>query len=373
MVSTLPFGPSANRMAPMAEKLRFGVLGAGQISRYACLEINRHARARVVAAADPHPERLAELAASLGDLRTYPDSASLLADPELDAVFIATPNALHAPLTQLALERGLHVIVEKPFALNAAEARACVELAERQGKLLSVGMNLRFRAESQRVRQLVKHGTLGHVYHVKAFWCRRAGIPKLGTWFGKRELAGGGALYDIGVHLLDLALFTLGDFEPLTVSGQVYTTFGPRGLGEGGWGLSDPVHAEFDVDDGATALLRFASGTTITLDVSWAIHQKEEDRMNVVLHGSEAGAGLFPGELYRHGSERGVYETSTLAESPLEYPHQNRFHNFIGALLGSETPCVRPHEALAVQRILDAIYESSRSGREVMLSQPQLS
>ena len=354
----------------MADKLRFGVLGAGQISRVACQEINRHPRAQVVAGSDPHPERLAELATSLGGLRTYADNEALLADPELDAVFVATPNAFHAPLAQRALQQGKHVIVEKPFATNAAEARLTIEQAERSGKLLSVGMNQRFRAESQRVAQLVRSGALGRVYHAKAFWFRRAGIPKLGTWFGKQALAGGGALYDVGVHLLDLALFCMNQFEPRSVSGQVYTTFGSRGLGEGSWGLSDPAHPGFDVDDGATALLRFADGATLTLDVSWAIHQREPDRMNVVLHGSEAGAGLYPGELYRFGAEKGVYETRTLAETPLDYPHQNRFHNFIAAVLGTETLCVRPEQALAVQRILDAVYESSRSGREVMLSQP---
>lgn len=355
-------------MPPMAPKLRFGVLGCGQISRIACQEINRHPSAQVVAASDPHPERLAELATALGGLRTYPDNEALLADADLDAVFIATPNAFHAPLAQRALERGKHVIVEKPFATNAAEARATIAQAERSGRLLSVGMNQRFRPESQRVAALVQSGALGTVYHAKAFWFRRAGIPKLGTWFGKQSLAGGGALYDIGVHLLDLALFAMNQFEPVTVSGQVYTTFGSRGLGEGGWGLSDRTHGEFDVDDGATAFLRFASGATLTLDVSWAIHQSQADRMNVVLHGSEAGAGLYPGELYRFGSEKGVYETCTLAETPLAYPHGNRFHNFIGAVLGTETLCVSPAQALSVQRILDAIYESSRSGREVVLS-----
>ena len=349
-------------------QLRFGVVGAGQISRFACQEINRHAAAKVVAASDPHPERLAELAASLGEVRTFADNELLLADANVDAVFIATPNAFHAPLAKRALELGKHVIVEKPFATNATEAAEVVEQARRAGKVLSVGMNQRFRPESQRVAQLVRAGKLGSVYHAKAFWFRRAGIPKLGTWFGKQTLAGGGALYDIGVHLLDLALYVMGRFDPISVSGQVYTTFGPRGLGEGGWGLSDRSHADFDVDDGATALLRFAGGVTLTLDVSWAIHQKEPDRMNVVLHGSEAGAGLYPGELYRFGAEKGAYETSTLADTALEYPHANRFHNFIGAVQGSEPLCVTPAQALAVQRVLDAIYESSRAGREVMLS-----
>jgi len=357
-------------MAPMTAELRFGVLGAGQISRIGCQELKLHPLARVVAASDPHPERLAELAASLNGLRTFSDNRALLDDPDVDAVFIATPNAFHAPLALAALAAGKHVIVEKPFATNANEARAVVELAARVGKVLSVGMNQRFRPDAQRVRELVRAGKLGHVYHGKAFWFRRAGIPKLGTWFGKKSLAGGGALYDVGVHLLDLALFVMDRFEPVSVSGQTYRNFGHRGIGEGNWGLSDREHPEFDVDDGATALVRFADGATLTLDVSWAIHQKEADRMNVVVHGTEAGAGCYPGELYRFGAEPGAYETSTLAETPLPYPHANRFHNFIGAVRGTEPLCVLPAEALAVQRILDAIYESSRLGREVMLSQP---
>jgi predicted dehydrogenase len=352
----------------MPATLRFGVIGAGQISRYACHEINRHTAAKVVAASDPSPERLAELAATLGGVRTFADNEALLADAEVDAVFIATPNAFHAPLALRALWYGKHVLVEKPFATNATDAAAVVEQAARAGKLLSVGMNQRFRPESQRVAALVRQGKLGKVYHAKAFWCRRTGIPKLGTWFGKKELAGGGALYDIGVHVLDLALHLLGNFTPISVSGQVYTTFGQRGLGEGGWGLSERAHPTFEVDDGATALLRFEDGATLALDVTWAIHQKEPDRMNVTLHGSEAGAGLYPGELYRYGSEKGVYETSTLADTPLTYPHTNRFHNFIGAVLGSEELCVTPTQALAVQRILDGIYESSRTGREVSLA-----
>jgi len=348
--------------------VRCGVLGAGQISRYACQEINRHPSARIVAASDPHAGRLAELSASLGGVRTYAESEALIEDPEIDAVFIATPNAYHAPLALRALAAGKHVLVEKPFTMNAAEAEMVVRAAENSDRVLSVGMNQRFRPESQRVADLVRQGKLGRVYHSRAFWLRRSGIPKLGTWFSSKALAGGGALYDIGVHLLDLALFVLDRFDPVSVSGQTYSVFGPRGIGEGTWGLSDRAHPEFDVDDSATALLRFADGATLVLDVSWAIHQKKPERMNVVLHGSDAGAGIYPGELYRYGREPSVYETSTLPDSPLRYPHCNRFHNFIASILGDEEPCVTPAQALAVQRILDAIAESSRQGREVMLS-----
>lgn len=352
----------------MPPKLRFGVLGAGQISRLACPEIDRHPHARVVAISDPHPGRLTAARELLGPVRTYHDSDSLLTDEQIDAVYIATPNALHAPQALRALAAGKHVIVEKPFSTSASEAQAMIEQAERFGKIISVGMNQRFLPDCQRLARLVRSGALGDVYHAQAFWFRRAGIPKLGSWFGSKALAGGGALYDIGVHLLDLALFLLDRFEPVSVSGHVYSTFGPRGLGEGGWGLSDRDQPAFDVDDSATAWLRFADGATLTLDVSWARHQGESDRMNVVLSGSEAGAACYPGELYRAKSNQ--YETTPLPELPLTYPHQSRFHNFIGAILGSEALCATPAQALAVQRILDAIYESSRLHREVMLSTP---
>ncbi len=354
----------------MSRVLRFGVLGAGQISRAACPEINSHPRARVVAVSDPHPGRLAELAARLGDVGASTDNAALLDDPEIDAVYVATPNALHAPFALRALDAGKHVIIEKPFTTNAADAEAIVERAARAGKLVSVGMNQRFLPDCQRVAALAQRGELGRIYHAKAFWFRRAGIPKLGSWFGSKALAGGGALYDIGAHLLDLALFALDRFDPRSVSGQVYSSFGARGVGEGDWGLSDRDHPDFDVDDAATALLRFEGGLTVTLDVSWARHQREANLMNVELHGTVAGAGCYPAELYGAKTPPSADEPRHLADAPLPYPHQSRFHNFIGAILGTESLCVTPGQALAVQRILDAIYESSRLGREVMLSRP---
>jgi predicted dehydrogenase len=322
----------------------------------------------VVAVSDPHAGRLAELATLLDQVRAYADGAELLDDPEIDAVYIATPNALHAPLALRALDAGKHVIIEKPFTTNVADAEAIVDRAERAGRLVTVGMNQRFLPSCQRVAALVQGGALGHVYHAKAFWFRRAGIPRLGSWFGSKALAGGGALYDIGAHLLDLALFALNRFDPSTVSGQVYSTFGARGMGEGGWGLSEREHSDFDVDDAATALLRFDDGLTVTLDVSWARHQREPDIMNVLLHGTTAGAGCYPGELYGATALPNDYETMPLPEAPLAYPHESRFYNFIGAILGTETLCVSPAQALSVQRILGAIYESSRLGREVMLS-----
>ncbi|HVJ17032.1 MAG TPA: Gfo/Idh/MocA family oxidoreductase [Polyangiaceae bacterium] len=349
----------------VSTKIRLGIVGAGQIGHFACDEIGKHPDAAVVAAADVHPERLRELADKFGITRRYQDPEALFADADVDGVYIATPNVYHAPLALAALRQGKHVILEKPFAMNGAEAEAVIACAAEHKRVFTVGMNQRFRPDSQKVRELVLRGDLGNVYHAKAFWLRRAGIPKLGTWFGKKELAGGGSLLDIGVHLLDLALYLMGRFDPISVSGQTYSEFGPRGLGEGGWGYSDRSETGFDVDDFATALIKFQGGATLTLDASWALHQSERDRMNVVLHGTEGGASCYPAELYRAG--KGGYEVVQNVDVPTPFPHGNRFHNFINVLLGREEPCATPEQALCVQRILDAIYQSSQTGKEVRL------
>ncbi|HEV8244738.1 MAG TPA: Gfo/Idh/MocA family oxidoreductase [Polyangiaceae bacterium] len=352
----------------MKTPVRFGVVGAGQIGHYACDEIGGHADAKVVAAADVNQQRLDELGQKFDIERRYLDPEALLADEGVDAVYIATPNAYHAPLALAALEQGKHVILEKPFALNAAEAQAVVSSAAQRKLWFTVGMNQRFRADSQKVRELVRRGDLGEVYNAKSFWFRRTGIPKLGTWFGKKALSGGGSLLDIGVHLLDLALFVMDEFKPTSVFGQTYTKFGNRGLGEGGWGFSDRTESGFDVDDLATALIKFESGRTLGLDVSWAIHQADGNRMNVLLHGTDGGAGCYPAELYKPGEPGGEYQVLKELDIATPFAHESRFHNFVNVILEREPLCVTPEQALVVQRILDAIYQSSQTGKEVILS-----
>jgi len=283
-------------------------------------------------------------------------------------VYIAVPNKFHAPLTIAALQAGKHVILDKPFAMNVAEAEEVVATAKRAGKMFMVGMNQRFRADSQKIQALAAQGVLGDIYHGKAFWFRRSGIPRLGTWFGNKELAGGGALLDIGVHLLDLCLFCMGNFEPVAVTGATYTKFGNRGLGEGGWGKSDRQQGlVFDVDDFAAAMIRMKNGATVSLDVTWACHAEEANRMDVYLYGSEGGARLYPAKLFHSDPLRNDYDVIENPKAPVALAHECRFTNFINSILGSEKPLVTPEQALAVQKILDGIYESARTGREVRL------
>ncbi|NRA39382.1 MAG: Gfo/Idh/MocA family oxidoreductase [Planctomycetes bacterium] len=350
--------------------IRCGVVGAGAIAYSSCEAMQSHGGAEIVAASDLNPDRLKELCDKFSISRSYADSAELFADKDVDAVYIGVPNKFHAPLALAALEAGKHVILDKPFALNAVEAQQVADAAEKAGKIFMLGMNQRYRKESQMVRSLVEKGVLGDIYHAKAFWFRRAGIPKLGTWFGNKALAGGGALLDIGVHLLDLALFCVDEFDPKTVSGSTYTTFGNRGLGEGGWGKSDRAKDFiFDVDDFATAFIRFDSGLSMTLDVSWAAHAEQGNRNDVHLYGSEAGASLYPNKLFRFNEMyEGGYEVIDGVQGDVALPHCDRFHNFLNSIKGEEKPLTSIAQSMAVQKILDGIYESCKQGKEVSIS-----
>jgi predicted dehydrogenase len=352
-----------------SDKVRFGFVGTGQITASAAASINAHPHGKVVAAFDPSEVRVKDFCAKQGIANPCTSLEALLADDQVDALYVATPNKFHAPTAELALKAGKHVMLEKPFAMSLAEAQSAADLAKAKGLTLSVGMNQRFTPDAQKIKAVIEAGELGDIYHAKAHWRRRTGIPKMGTWFGNRELAGGGALYDIGVHMLDLALYCLGNFEPVTVSGVTYSKFGPRGLGEGAWGMSDKSDITFDVDDFASAFIRLANGTTVTLEAVWACHTLKGNSNDVELFGTEAGAQVFPAQLFRYSKhDNAAYEILEQLKDPKKPGMSDRFTNFINHLHDGSPLCCTLDQALAVQKVLDGIAESSRTGREVVLA-----
>ena len=343
---------------------RFGVIGAGAIAHIACRELARVPEAEIVAVADPHPGRARDFADQFRVERTFGDAAALLALDEVDAVYIAVPNRWHAPLARAALEAGKHTLLDKPFALNGTEAREVVAAAEASRRCFMLGMNQRFSREVQTARALVAAGALGEVYHVKAYWRRRAGIPRIGSWFTHRSESGGGSLLDIGVHVLDAALFALDDFDAVSVSGATHAKFGVRGLAEIDWGRSEAEDGVIDVEDFAAALVRLGSGTTLSLEAAWAMHQEVPHTMNVELFGTDAAYSAYESKLYRNG-EDGYVTVETPPGGELAYPHMSRMQHFMDVIRGREPPAVTHAQALAVQDILDAVYASAASGTEV--------
>jgi predicted dehydrogenase len=347
-------------------KIKVGLIGAGQIAYSHCREINAHPEAAVTAVADPSIERGRALAAKFGIGGVFSSAEELFRRSAVDAVSIAVPNRLHAPLALAALKARKHVMLDKPFALNAREAEAVVAAAEEAGRVFMLGMNQRFSEEAQTVKALVERGELGKIYHAKAYWMRRSGIPKLGTWFGDKKMAGGGCMLDIGVHVLDLCLYLMNNFEPVSVFATTKTVFGNRGLGEGGWGMSDRAQGKlvFTVEDFAAALIRMKNGATVQLEVSWAQHQDNGDRHNVELFGTEAGVTTFPAQLCKFGKNPGEYEVTRIEGVKGPYSGTNRFANWIDVMLKKAKPCATARQAVAVQKILDAIYTSARTGHD---------
>jgi predicted dehydrogenase len=346
--------------------VRYGIIGSGMITRSSADAIQKNEQSEVLSVWDPHEGRRNDLAQKYNIPTVASSAKEVLTNPDIDAIYVAVPNKFHASWAIEALKAGKHVILDKPFALSAAEAKKVIATADKSGKVFALGMNQRFVESCQKIKTLVDKGIFGEIYHGKAFWRRRVGIPKLQTWFGAKELAGGGALLDIGVHLLDLCLHTIGNFEPEAVSGVTYTKFGNRGLGEGGWGISDrDPKLKFTVDDFASALIKLKGGQTVTLDATWACHTGNPG-MNVELFGTEAGATLYPAEVYRF-SDIAEYDVVKDVKADIKYKHCCRFANFTKAVLGEEEVCAKPAQSLAVQKILDAIYESSKSGKEVRI------
>lgn len=348
--------------------IRYGLIGAGAIAWPTAKNINGYEHSTVIAATDLSAERLKKLCDENNIPHSYPTADAMLANPDVDAVYIAVPNKFHAPLAIQALQAGKHVMLEKPFAMNAKEAADVIATAKKVGKVFTVGQNQRFVEAHQKIVGLQRAGFFGEIYHAKAFWNRRTGIPGMGTWFGNKALAGGGSLNDIGVHFLDLCLYAMNRFDPVSVFGATYTKFGNRGLGYGGWGISDKTESVFDVDDFATALIRFSDGATVTLDTSWACHMETPNRNGVLLYGTEAGADVATAKIFRNDPVREDYDVIEKVKAPMPFPQCCRFKNFTNAILGKEELATPPAQSLVVQKILDAIQESAATGKEAAIS-----
>ena len=352
----------------MGKTVRVGVIGCGAISGDHCEGVRRHPDAELAALCDISEKRLKEQAKRHGVARTFAKWEALVACPDLDAVTVALPNYLHAPVSIAALKAGKHVCCEKPFATAYAEAKAVADAAKKAKKVFAVGMNARFARDRQVVKALVERGELGDVYHARAYYLRRFGAPKRHTWFGHKKLAGGGCLYDIGVHALDLCMHLMDNFQPESVSGRVFTRIATQKPYKTGWGRSDPdPKLVFDVDDFAVALVKLRGGQVIELSASWALMLPDGGGNNIELHGDRGGAQLYPARLVRPAKREGEYDVIEPQGVKIRYEHCSRFVNWIDAILGRDALCATPEQSLAVQKVLDAVYASSASGGEVRI------
>ena len=354
--------------------VRLAVVGLGLMGRV-------HARnamelgARIVGGADVAAGSREEFQGEFG-VPTYESSEALLKAEEVDAVVVTTPNRFHEPSVVEALEAGCDVLVEKPLAHTLESAERIADAAEAAPGFCMLGFHSRFSPASKATRAYADAGRFGEISHVEATYVRRRGIPNPGSWFTTADLSGGGSLIDVGVHVVDLAMFVLGFPAPTEVTGVARTNFGPRenyadpdGFA-GTWGSVDR-DAEFDVDDSVSAFLRFETGQTISLEVAWATNRPPASEL--VVRGTDAGATFdMEGEvveLYETGNH-GVdhYVTSEIDARGGPEGHVAEMEHFLEAAGAGVRPSMNTLEqGLAVQRVIDGIYRSSESGEAVAI------
>jgi len=351
-------------------QLRIGVIGCG-VGMLHLQGFAGNPRAEVVAIAGLDEERCHELAKQFGVPNVYRDYQELIADPAVEAVTVAVPNILHFPVALAALEAGKHVMVEKPLAPTSQEGQKIIDAAYRASRVLGVVFNRRGRHDVQIVKREVERGNLGEIYHARAFWMRRSGIPGLGTWFTSKEMAGGGPLIDLGVHVIDMALWVLGNPTARRVSATTYAKLGPKGRGQwqGGRFTIAPGKV-YEVEDFATAFIRFDSDLTLQVDAAWAAYTGHGDDFGLSLLGDNGGAEIHAKDYAQTGTLRFFGEIDgmpTVTEPRLleRHGHGEVFRQFIESVLDGTPMSPSGEEGLDRVRLIEAIYRSAELGREV--------
>ena len=351
----------------MSKKLKVGVIGVGGILHTHMPGWQQSELTEVVAAADIDPEALNTFGKQHAITRLYTDSSEMIASPDIDIIDICTPNMYHEPLTVAALEAGKHVLCEKPLAPTPEAIKRMIEARDRSGKMLMTAQHQRFHGNSKALKAEIGTGTLGEIYHARSWMLRRAAYPGRASFVQKRH-SGGGPCIDIGVHVLDLTLWLMGNPKPITVSGATTTRLARKPGVFTIWGGAPPPEG-WDVEEFATAFVRFENRATLMLEVSWLLHHNTsgEDRQ-IWLYGTEGGTHLPKCEIYQTNLETQQFYNRTLqlTKDQVE-PHALQCIEFVQAIVDGKPSPVPAEQSLQVMSILDAVYRSQETGQEVLL------
>ncbi|MBN1675676.1 MAG: Gfo/Idh/MocA family oxidoreductase [Kiritimatiellae bacterium] len=336
-----------------AKKVKVGIIGLGWPGREHLKGYVAAKEAELVAVCDKNEKLLAEQADTYKIPERYTDHKEMLARADIEAVSVCLPNFLHKPISADVLNAGKHAFCEKPPTLNAREAAELAALSRKKRKLLLYAFVQRFSPEAQYVRRLVDRGELGEVYFGKAGYIRTRGIPiGAGGWFVDKKRAGGGALIDIGVHPLDCVWWLMGSPKPVSVLGRAYQKF------------RHAVRKDitFDVDDSAFAMIRFENDATLMLECSWALFRESRGIREIA--GTKGGVNLSPLSVL---SERDGVMLTTTPQLKKANAFEGEVRHFCRCVLGQEKPIPTAEQGVTLMKMLDAVYQSSQTGKEVRI------
>jgi len=359
----LCLNPRKDRNGTMStpRKLRVGFIGAGGIAQSQMKHFKNAADVDLVAASDISEAALAKTKDQYGVQQLYTDWKEMLKTESLDAVSVCTPNGAHAETTIAALKAGCHVIVEKPLAMNAVEGQAMVNAAKKAHKKLVIGFQWRFHPKVQFFRQQAKDGAFGKILFMRCQAIRRRGIPNWGV-FGRKELQGGGPMIDIGVHIMECAHYVMGEPKPIAASGNTFRYIGDKPSAVASqWPNWD--YKTYTVEDLAVGQIRFENGAILQVEASFAAHAK--DAWNFSFMGEKGGGELEP--LAVRTDRSGYMVDLTPAFLPNTDCFERKIRYFIDTALHGK-PTEAPGESgLAVQKMLDGIYQAAEKGKEVAI------
>ncbi len=349
--------------------IKVGIIGVGGISHEHIKAYLANENVELYAFCDINEKQLKFMSEKYNIQRTFTDMNEMLKLKEIDAVSVCTWNSAHAPCTIAALNAGKHVICEKPMATSAYEAEQMKEAAEKNGKLLMIGFVRRFGNDCDVLQDFIREDYFGDIYYTKATYLRRNGNP--GGWFGDKSRSGGGPLIDLGVHVIDLVKYLVGNPKPVSVYGATFQKLYNRKDVKDSIGYASVSKTEediCDVEDLASAMIRFDNGTVLSIEASFSLNIKG-DQGKIELFGTKAGAKIDP-EVEIYSNVNGYMSNINLVSSTaLNFNglFAKEINHFVDCVING-TECKAPAcDGVSMMKILDAVYESAKTGHEVIL------
>ncbi|QQE80555.1 Gfo/Idh/MocA family protein [Alicyclobacillus sp. SO9] len=347
--------------------LNVAVIGAGSISDLHLKSYQKNQQAAIVAICDINEGRARAKAAEYGIERVYTDYHKLLEDREVESVSICTWNNLHAQIAMDALRSGKNVLVEKPLSRTLEEALQLQQIVKETGGLLQVGFVRRYASNTEILNRFIQAGELGEIYYSRVSCLRRLGNP--GGWFADVERSGGGPLIDLGVHIIDIAWYLMGRPKVKSISGNTYLKLGNRSNIQN---LSFYQASDYDtsrntVEDFANALIRFENGASMTVDVSYTLHAKE-DELIVKLYGEKGGAEIEPElAIVSEKYDTILNVTPQVDNRGLDFVEafQNEINHFVGCSQNHTESRSPVDDGVEIMKMLVGIYESAQKGTEI--------
>ena len=351
----------------MEKEVRIGVVGLG-MGRLHIEGYLKHPAVKIQAICDRDQALASRIGAEFNVPQVFTDFDQFLAQADIHGLTLAVPNFLHKTMALAALDRGLHVLCEKPMAMDTAEAIAMRDRVRETGLKFMIHYNQRFKPAHLYFKELIASGALGDVYYGSAGWRRMRGMPRFGGWFSQKKMSGGGPLIDLGVHMLDLTRWLIGSPRAVTVSASTFSHIAQS--------IARNQNKEFDVEDLASALIRFDNGSSLVLEVSWALNFEEREKVYLELSGTKGGLSNVTFDYKDTTTCIFREENGAMVKTvPIHYPpsFENAQEHFVNCILDDRHPGPGADDGVEIMRILDAIYESARIGREVEIRHTDLS